>query len=146
MSRKIHTLNIEKILYRIGQVIGTQKKKTIAETLGTTSQGYKNWRDRNTIPWAELFEFSQKNNTSLEWLLTGKQFSSQNPGIIFMNSGERYPLIKSMVPRINRAMREGKSEETVAEIVLKLAEIELVNLRDAFKNKEKEEKEENDDE
>lgn len=132
---------------QLSKKVANKERTAFAEKIGVTYEAVRIWCEGKSLPnAAQLIKMREILDVSIDWLLTGKHSSSQNPGIIFMDNAETYPLIKSMVPRINRAMREGKSEETVAETILKLAEIELVNLRDAFKNKEKEEKEENDDE
>ena len=127
MSRTIHNLSVEKILYRVGETIGTQKKKLIAEALGATSQGYKNWRDRNTIPWVELFEFSQKFNISLNWLLTGIE-NPRNPIEISTEAKEKYIFFRTIAARLNRAARQNRSVRTAAGIIQKMMEAEIIDV------------------
>ena len=75
MSRKKTELNTKQILHRVGMIIGTDENVRIAEALGVAAQVCTNWKTRNTIPWVELFEFSQRVDISLDWLITGREKS-----------------------------------------------------------------------
>jgi Bacteriophage CI repressor helix-turn-helix domain len=73
MSRKSSQIEMVAVLGRVASIIGSSAKGDILKTLGFKSPGnYSNWIGRGTIPWAELFAFSQNENISMEWLLTGK--------------------------------------------------------------------------
>jgi hypothetical protein len=73
MSIKKLTLNTKEILGRVGTTIGNTENIRIAERLGVKPQVCTNWKTRNSIPWAELFSFSQETSVSLDWLLTGRE-------------------------------------------------------------------------
>jgi hypothetical protein len=75
MSRKKTELNTKQILRRVGMIIGSDENARIAEALGVAAQVCTNWKTRNTIPWAELFEFCQRVDISLDWLITGREKS-----------------------------------------------------------------------
>jgi hypothetical protein len=75
MSRKKIELNTKQILRRVGMIIGSDENARIAEALGVAAQVCTNWKTRNTIPWAELFEFCQRVDVSLDWLITGREKS-----------------------------------------------------------------------
>ena len=76
MSIKIHNLIVSEILERVSGVIGEKSNKAIAEAMHTKPQAVTNWKTRNTIPWAELFEFSKEKDVLFDWLLTGKHDES----------------------------------------------------------------------
>jgi len=132
---------------QLSKKIPKKERAEFARKVGVSYEAVRLWCEGKSLPnGAQLIKIREVLGVSIDWLLTGKRFSSQNPGIILMDNAERYPLIKSMVPRINRGMREGLSEEAMAETIVKLAEIELIRLRDALKTKENKEEDENEDE
>jgi len=76
MSSYIFNIKISEILGRVGERIGTKKNESIAKALGVEPQTASNWKSRGAIPWKELFIFSQENGISFDWLLTGKEPST----------------------------------------------------------------------
>lgn len=78
MSSKIHNLNIIEILERISDIIKSTKNKDIAQALGVSDKTCSNWKDRNAIPWVDLFNFAKNKKISFIWLLTGKEFDDKN--------------------------------------------------------------------
>lgn len=66
-------LNTREILKRVGDIIGSQENKKIAEALKTKPTTCSNWKTRNAIPWEKLFAFVEKRTLSFYWLLTGKE-------------------------------------------------------------------------
>lgn len=64
------------VLDRIGVYLKTKSDAEIGRALGKNenpSQYVNNWRRRGTIPWEELFNFSQREGVSFDWLLTGEK-------------------------------------------------------------------------
>jgi hypothetical protein len=69
-------VSMVEVLDRIGIYLKTTSGAKIGRALGKNknpSQHVRNWRERGTIPWEELFLFSQEHDDiSMDWLLTGK--------------------------------------------------------------------------
>lgn len=63
---------IDEILNRLKEYLKTEIDADVARALGVKPQNIINWPKRGTIPWPELFTFSQAHNVSFDWLLTGK--------------------------------------------------------------------------
>lgn len=99
----------------------------------STFAAYLNPKNIGKVPeWSQLVKIARGLETTTDWLLTGKQASTPNPSIILMDAKERYPFLKSLITRINRAFREGRSPVAVAGIIQKLAEAELIDLKDSL--------------
>jgi phage repressor protein C with HTH and peptisase S24 domain len=80
MSRKIHTISIINIFNRIREKTGANSEQRMADLFGVPKQTYCNWKTRNAVPWVELYNFSIKNNISMDWILFGKH-QNQAPSL-----------------------------------------------------------------
>ncbi len=75
-------INILDVLGRVSSVIGKTKNIDIAASLKVSESTCTNWKDRNTIPWVKLYEFSVERGLSFDWLLTGKEANgSTHPAV-----------------------------------------------------------------
>jgi hypothetical protein len=66
-------MSTREIFNRIGTIIGSQANKKIAEALGVAPQATSGWKERNSIPWKHLYEFSRLRGISLKWLISGQE-------------------------------------------------------------------------
>ena len=124
---------------QLSEKVPSNQRAAFAKAIGVSTEAVRKWCKSASLPnSAQLIEIQRVLGVSIDWLLIGHQFSKQNPGIVLMDKADEYPIIKSIIPRINRGMREGMSEQALAETIQKLAELELVRLRDLLKSKEKE--------
>lgn len=100
----------------------------------STFAAYLNPKNIGKVPeWSQLAKIAQGLGKTIDWLLTGKHAGTPpNPSIILMDAKERYPFLKSLIIRINRAFREGRSPVAVAGIIQKLAEAEIIDLKDSL--------------
>lgn len=67
-------LNATEIFARAKDVVGASIDAELAPYLGKSANQISVWRQRNTIPIAQLVQFAQAQGVSLEWLLTGSKF------------------------------------------------------------------------
>ena len=116
MSRFKINLNITEILQRVGQSIGSDKNTDIADALNVNPQVCTNWKTRGTIPWPELFQFSQDKAVSLEWLLTGKKLVTEDElnmvnAFRELNPEKRSALLLYIMTEFNKARYESKKKE-----------------------------------
>lgn len=77
MSIKKHKLKASDIVLRAKKVLDVKKNQDLADDMGVENQTISNWGKRNTIPWMGLFEFSQRHNVSLNYLLTGEKLNPE---------------------------------------------------------------------
>jgi hypothetical protein len=72
---------MDDIINRIKKYLKIKEDAKIARVLlgdvKNPSQQVRSWRERNTIPWEELFAFAQKQGLSFNWLLTGKEATQE---------------------------------------------------------------------
>lgn len=64
---------IDEILNRLREYLKTEIDADVARALSVKPQSIINWPKRGTIPWPELFTFSQEHKLSFDWILTGKE-------------------------------------------------------------------------
>ena len=132
---------------QLSKRVPNKERTAFAEKIGVTYEAVRIWCEGKSLPnAAQLIKMREILDVSIDWLLTGKQPVATNPSMTFMDAAEEYPLLKSIVPRANRALRQGRSPLTVAKIIKKVAEVEIIDLEDALKNKEKQQEDEHDDE
>lgn len=72
MGNEEHSLDVNKILKRIGDILDTNSASEIANALGVSRQVLSGWKKRKTIPWEKLWEFSHDTDLPLTYLLTGR--------------------------------------------------------------------------
>ena len=72
---------------RMQQILGSDKDKDLAATLGISPQAVSNARKKGEVPADMVLTFAEKNKLSVDWLLTGK-------GRMYMDEAE-YPLSES---------------------------------------------------
>ena len=65
-------MDVNEILRRVGEIIGSQSNVDIAKALQVAPQTSSNWKARRTIPWKEAYVFSIERGLSMTWLLTGE--------------------------------------------------------------------------
>lgn len=63
---------IDEILDRLKEHLQIKSESKLARALGVRPQNVKNWRDRGTIPWEELYIYTVNNpDVKLDWLFNG---------------------------------------------------------------------------
>lgn len=76
MSSNIHKIKVKEIFNRVAFVIGVKDHHCngeIAKALNVKPNRASGWKNRNKIPWDELYIFAVKNSLPLEYFLTGKE-------------------------------------------------------------------------
>ncbi len=71
-------MNTNNILDRVKHYINCKSDDDLARILRATPQNISNWRARNTIPWEELYRFSQEKKVSLDWMLSGEDSAPES--------------------------------------------------------------------
>lgn len=65
-------LNAKDILSRIATALKIESDADLARLFKFHQANLKNWRDRNTIAWSQLYELCKEKGWSFDWLLTGE--------------------------------------------------------------------------
>lgn len=65
------TADLEEILGRVADVVGSKKDGDIADALGVGRSTIPTWRTRGKVPYETLYEFAAANNLSFHWLIEG---------------------------------------------------------------------------
>lgn len=134
MSRNKNNLNINEILIRVGKEIGSQKNVEIAKELGVNAQACSNWKSRGSIPWTELFLFSEKNGVSLNYLLTGKDvIHHSSKWMISFKAKDEYPFFERIIAEINEAADAGISGDDLLDALISILDGKLKMLKARLK-------------
>lgn len=78
-------LNSNQIIKRIKDKLNFKTDAEVARLFGFHQANIRNWRERNTIAWPELYALCLKKGWSFDWLLTGKESTLQ-----IMESQQQY--------------------------------------------------------
>lgn len=63
---------LRQVLDRIKQLEGVSADAELAEPLGSNKRNVSAWKERESLPWGRLYDYCQRNNVSLEWVLNGR--------------------------------------------------------------------------
>lgn len=99
-------MDITEILQRVSQVIKDESNKGIANALKVAPTTSSTWKDRNTIPWQNLFDFAARNNVSLDWLLTGKEAPHEIQHQEETAQQQNIHLISKLIDQLDKRLEE----------------------------------------
>ena len=63
---------LRQVLDRLKGLEGVRADIDLAEPLGTNRRNVSAWKERGSLPWDRLYEYCQRRQISLEWLLNGR--------------------------------------------------------------------------
>ena len=63
---------LRQVLDRLKVLEGVRSDVDLAEPLATNRRNVSAWKERGTLPWDRLYDYCQRRQISLEWLLNGR--------------------------------------------------------------------------
>lgn len=98
-------MNIDEILQRVSKIIKDDSNKGLAKALKVAPTTASTWKDRQTIPWQNLFDFAAENKISFDWLLTGKE-ATQEIQHQEETSSQSINLIAKLIDQLDKRLEE----------------------------------------
>lgn len=79
---------LRQVLDRLKTLEGVRSDVDLAEPLATNRRNVSAWKERGTLPWDRLYDYCQRRQISLEWLLNGRGAREVNqlvaePGAVY---------------------------------------------------------------
>ncbi|HHF7319050.1 helix-turn-helix domain-containing protein [Haemophilus influenzae] len=75
--KKLIDLNSYEIIERMKKICNVHTDKELADFVGVQSAAINKWRTRNSVSFEALFCISENFNVTIDWLLHGKEKSSE---------------------------------------------------------------------
>lgn len=72
-------LSIREIFDRVKKIEGVAHDIDLAEPLDTSERNINSWKQRGTVPWANLTAYALDHGLSLDWLVTGRGQANIGP-------------------------------------------------------------------
>lgn len=111
--------HFDDILSRIKEITGVKTASEVANLLGLKPNTLAERKSRNSIPYEELFRFSNERNLNSDWLLTGEgskyREEAAMPGMI-NESPETYSdeRLGKLITRVQKIYKDGDPVEKAA--------------------------------
>jgi hypothetical protein len=96
----MENLNVSEIVERMKSVIHTGQISVLATHLGKKSgSSVSNWITNGTVSYKEICIFALKNDTNINWLLTGEgdRLTGVSPYAVSREICDKYPLLTAFL-------------------------------------------------
>jgi len=105
---------LRQVLDRLKSLEGLRSDVELAEPLATNRRNIAAWKERGTLPWDRLYDYCQRQQVSLEWLLNGRGASHvtqlvAEPGAVYKLDTDQDVLYR-IAADIYRALRQSDTE------------------------------------
>jgi hypothetical protein len=105
---------LRQVLDRLKSLEGLRSDVELAEPLATNRRNIAAWKERGTLPWDRLYDYCQRRQISLEWLLNGRGASHvtqlvAEPGAVYKLDTDQDVLYR-IAADIYRALRQSDTE------------------------------------
>lgn len=105
---------LRQVLDRLKSLEGLRSDVELAEPLATNRRNIAAWKERGTLPWDRLYDYCQRRQVSLEWLLNGRGASHvtqlvAEPGAVYKLDTDQDVLYR-IAADIYRALRQSDTE------------------------------------
>jgi Bacteriophage CI repressor helix-turn-helix domain len=105
---------LRQVLDRLKSLEGLRSDVELAEPLATNRRNIAAWKERGTLPWDRLYDYCQRRQISLEWLLNGRGASHvtqlvAEPGAVYKVDTHQDVLYR-IASDIYRALRQSDTE------------------------------------
>lgn len=105
---------LRQVLDRLKSLEGLRSDVELAEPLATNRRNIAAWKERGTLPWDRLYDYCQRQQVSLEWLLNGRGASRvtqlvAEPGAVYKLDTDQDVLYR-IAADIYRALRQSDTE------------------------------------
>jgi hypothetical protein len=114
MAEDIRSDLLRKVLDRLKSLEGLRSDVELAEPLATNRRNIAAWKERGTLPWDRLYDYCQRQQVSLEWLLNGRGASHvtqlvAEPGAVYKLDTDQ-DVLYQIAADIYRALRQSDTE------------------------------------
>jgi hypothetical protein len=114
MAEDIRSDLLRQVLDRLKSLEGLRSDVELAEPLATNRRNIAAWKERGTLPWDRLFDYCQRRQISLEWLLNGRGASHvtqlvAEPGAVYKLDTDQDVLYR-IAADIYRALRQSDTD------------------------------------
>jgi hypothetical protein len=105
---------LRQVLDRLKALEGVRADIDLAEPLSTNRRNVSAWKERGSLPWDRLYEYCQKRQISLEWLLNGRGAVHvtelvAEPGVVYHLDTDQ-DVVYRIAADVYRALRESGTE------------------------------------
>ncbi len=105
---------LRQVLDRLKSLEGLRSDVELAEPLLTNRRNIAAWKERGTLPWDRLYDYCQRQQVSLEWLLNGRGASHvtqlvAEPGAVYKLDTDQDVLYR-IAADIYRALRQSDTD------------------------------------
>jgi len=105
---------LRQVMDRLKSLEGLRSDVELAEPLATNRRNIAAWKERGTLPWDRLYDYCQRRQISLEWLLNGRGASHvtqlvAEPGAVYKLDTDQDVLYR-IAADIYRALRQSDTE------------------------------------
>ncbi len=88
MAEESRSELLRQVLDRLKSLEGVRSDVDLAEPLATNRRNIAAWKERGTLPWDRLYDYCQRTQVSLEWLLNGRGATQvtqlvAEPGVVY---------------------------------------------------------------
>lgn len=114
MAEETRSDLLRQVLDRLKALEGLRSDVELAEPLATNRRNIAAWKERGTLPWDRLYDYCQRRQISLEWLLNGRGATQitqlvAEPGAVYRLDTDQDVLYR-IAADIYRALRQSNTE------------------------------------
>lgn len=114
MTEETRSELLRQVLDRLKTLEGLRSDVDLAEPLATNRRNIAAWKERGTLPWDRLYDYCQRRQVSLEWLLNGRGATHitqlvAEPGAVYRLDTDQDVLYR-IAADIYRALRQSSTE------------------------------------
>lgn len=114
MAEETRSELLRQVLDRLKTLEGLRSDVELAEPLATNRRNIAAWKERGTLPWDRLYDYCQRRQVSLEWLLNGRGAINitqlvAEPGAVYRLDTDQDVLYR-IAADIYRALRQSSTE------------------------------------